>query len=198
MATCLDGINSSYTKIIADMISKGYVINTDSMSNTSSTVIDFVSKEEPGTVVRLWNLHSSKRVFGSYIDVTSIELRKYPRAMRRLYSDDGELLTGKTFYPVSEKFCVDSLDEFKRIKSIRDQRALNKTKLETDKLLDVKKVSNKFKERIMGRIKRLKGMKNARFDVVKCIHLYYNPLRHNLQCEIRWHSDERHGTLVLG
>lgn len=194
-------LNAIYTNIVTNLLSKGYTLNPSTMEYTSSTVLDFVSNKEPDKVIRLWKLSSSERINSKYVDCINFELRKYNADCYKFYTSDGEWISNKKFYSISKKCYVTSVDEFKEVEAIRNTRLLNKKLLETqcktDKSIDVKKVSSSFKTAIMNRITKVKGMKRAKFNVVKCIHLYHSTSCNRMICEVRWNCDDKHGTIKL-
>lgn len=200
----LADLDREYTQLVSDLLSKGYTIylSTVERDDVGRKAIDFVSNKNPDKVIRLWRLRSYESVLNSSVDVVIFSVREYDKSRRRFYMDEGDLLVNKTFYSFKNKkdetLYFLSRKEYENMLTLRKTRERNKDDVfNIDKLVDVKKVSPKFKELILNKIKQCRSMKRAKFDVVKCIHLYYNNNKNRLSCDVRWNNDTHHGTIRL-
>lgn len=203
-APVLADLDREYTQLVSDLLSKGYTISLSTVErdDVGRKAIDFVSNKNPDKVIRLWRLRSYESVLNSSVDVVIFSIREYDKSIRRFYMDEGDQLVNKTFYSFNNKkdetLYFLSRKEYENMLTLRKTRKRNKEDVfNIDKLVDVKKVSPKFKELILNKIKQCRSMKRAKFDVVKCIHLYYNKSKNRLSCDVRWNNDTHHGTIRL-
>lgn len=203
-APILADLDREYTQLVSDLLSKGYTISLSTVErdDVGRKAIDFVSNKNPDKVIRLWRFRSYESVLNSSVDVVIFSIREYDKSIRRFYMDEGDQLVNKTFYSFNNKkdetLYFLSRKEYENMLTLRKTRKRNKEDVfNIDKLVDVKKVSPKFKELILNKIKQCRSMKRAKFDVVKCIHLYYNNNKNRLSCDVRWNNDTHHGTIRL-
>lgn len=197
-------LGREYTQLVSDLLSKGYTISLSTVErdDVARRAIDFVSNKNPDKVIRLWRIYSYENVLNSCVDVVIFSIREYDKSRRRFYMDEGNQIVNKTFYSFKNKkdetMYFLSEKDYKRVLTLRKTRERNKYDVfNLDKVVDVKKVSPKFKELILNKIKQCRSMKRAKFDVVKCIHLYYNKNRNRLSCDVRWNDDTHHGTIHI-
>lgn len=203
-APVLADLDREYTQLVSDLLSKGYTISLSTVErdDVGHKAIDFVSNKNQDKVIRLWRLRSYESVLNYCVDVVIFSVREYDKSTRRFYIDEGNPLVNKTFYSFKNKkdetLYFLSRKEYENMLTLRKTRERNKAEtFNIDKLVDVKKVSPKFKELILNKIKQCRSMKRAKFDVVKCIHLYYNNNKSRLSCDVRWNNDTHHGTIRL-
>lgn len=202
---CLDKI---ITNTAADYISKGYLINFT--GSYGGNYVDLTNPKEPNETIRIKKNFSTRECITdcdgndrsvdrcAVISVERFSLNDSNRVWS--YQDPIETIKRLTYYPIIGSKCelyTDSSDTYFNIIKVRENRSANKVSdpQESYHLIDVNKVSPEFREKIVKRIKRTRGMKNVKYNAVKIIIMRKESDR--LRCEIRWNSDGKHGTILL-
>lgn len=199
-------IDEMVTNIVKQYISDGYILT--SLGNPRDCSIDLLKKSDKKTAIRICRVSGVRRIdnddkFTYVYGCVIIRVEKHDanKLMRGSYSIIKDL-NEYVFYPVTQDdytakdkiYYASSTDEYIRIVKLRDDRKLrNSTVKDEGTILDVNKVPASLREKIVNKIRENKGMKRAKYNVVKNIHLFNNG--DQMECCIRWNDDERHGTL---
>lgn len=198
-------IDSIYTQYVCDLLNKGFVINTKSMSGMSSEEvchIDLIDPNDSTTVNRVW-ITKHYAVVGDNrfdrVNTLNIVHKTYTNKNSSYFSvSDGNVVSNKTFYAISDNNTVftDNFDEVKSIFKLQQDRWLCKyISSSSRKYLPTDKVSSVFKHSIMKRINAIHGAKKATYDCVDKIELYKYDNR--LMGSIEWHFGNKSGKINL-
>lgn len=202
-----DMIKNKFTEVICEYLNKGYNIEVLDACWRNSSMIDLTKKELNRNNNNADNSDSfadyvrvsfnSKRLYdGNYDDyrVTySIEVSRYNN-----YRDFDIFKTYKFIQLSNNKDIYMDADDYDNIMQIRQRRLQNKfnDKFVIDRCIDLNNISVSMRNKIMDRIHNFRGMKSAKFDVVKLIHFHRDDNR--LICEVYWHDGcEKHGILRI-
>ena len=197
-------IKNKFTEIIREYINNGYNVEVLDAYWKTTNMID-LSKPAQGRhsdndcsfedYVRIQL--NNKRTYDDYNDYRmsySIEVSRYNN-----YSRDFEVFKTYKFMQLNNyKDFYTSSDDYDRIMQVRNQRLQNKfnDNFIIDKCINLNSVSVNMRNKIMNRIHNIRGMKSAKFDVVKLIHFHRSNDR--LMCEIHWHDGcEKHGIIRI-
>ena len=196
-------IKNKFTEIIREYINNGYNVEVLDAYWKTANMID-LSKPAQGRhsdddsfedYVRIQL--NNKRTYDDYNDYRmsySIEVSRYNN-----YSRDFEVFKTYKFMQLNNyKDFYTSSDDYDRIMQVRNQRLQNKfnDNFIIDKCINLNSVSVNMRNKIMNRIHNIRGMKSAKFDVVKLIHFHRSNDR--LICEIHWHDGcEKHGIIRI-
>lgn len=203
-------IKNKFSEIIHDYLHQGYNIEILDACWRNTSMIDLTKSdpEQPSNnssndanafadYVRVYL--TSKTIYNNdddsyygYRYVYNIEVSRYNR-----YNREFEVFKTYTFMQLNKnKDLYTSADDYDRIMQIRQQRLQNKfnDKFIIDRCINLNDVPVSMRNKVMNRIHNIRGMKSAKFDVVKLIHFHRSDNR--LMCEIHWHDGcERHGII---
>lgn len=193
--TC-DMINARFTNLIRSYINDGYEMCIISGPYRPTYAVD-LSKRAHNNNELIRITHETDSVYNytehRYDYKFTITVKKYDK-----YNDFFETINKFVYCKLNDKLYTDA-DDFERIEKLKAERLKNKQyKVYNgiDACIPLNKVSTSFREKIMERIHSIRGMKSAKFNVVKLIHIHrYGD---HLRCEIHWHTDDKHGILSLG
>lgn len=200
-------IKNKFSEIIHDYLHNGYNIEVLDARWRNTNMIDLI---KPNPECSIYNVDDTRtfldyvRVYLAYKSVYdddndynykyvyTIEISRYDSCSR-----DFEVLKTYTFTQLNKhKDLYTSADDYDRIMQIRQQRLQNKfnDNFVIDKCINLNNVSVSMRNKVMNRIHNIRGMKSAKFDVVKLIHFHRSNNR--LMCEIHWHDGcEKHGII---
>lgn len=200
-------IKNKFSEIIHDYLHNGYNIeildacwrNTNMVDLTkSNTERSNYDDNDPRSFLDYIRVHfNSKTVYDddndyNYKYVYTIEISRYDS-----YNRDFEVFKTYTFMQLNKhKDLYTSADDYDHIMQIRKQRLQNKfnDNFVIDRCINLNNVPVSMRNKVMDRIHNIRGMKSAKFDVVKLIHFHRSNNR--LMCEIHWHDGcEKHGII---
>lgn len=202
-------IDEMITNIVKQHLSDGYILT--SISNPREGSIDLLKKNDQKTIIRICRVSGVRRIDDEHnnkftyvygcviIRVEEHDASRLPRGCMSLIRTLNEYV----FYPILQEdsyiakdkmYYASSADEYISIVKLRNDRKLRNSSVKDEGVtIDVNKVPTSLREKIVNRIRENKGMKRAKYNVVKNIHLFNNGCQ--MECCIRWNDDERHGTL---
>lgn len=196
-------IKNKFSEIVHDYLHQGYNIEILDAYWKNTNMVDLTKTEsgQPNSAhpfddyVRVH--FSTKTIYdydnyGSYRLSYNIEISRY-----NIYNRDFEIFKTYTFIQLNkDKDLYTSADDYDRIMKVRQERLQNKfnDNFVIDRCINLNNVPLSMRNKVMDRIHNIRGMKSAKFDVVKLIHFHRNNNR--LMCEIHWHDGcERHGII---
>lgn len=201
-------IKNKFSEIIHDYLHQGYSIEILDACWRNTSMIDLIKsdptqhsdngRDNPSSFLDYVRVYlNNKTVYDddndyNYKYVYTIEISRYDR-----YSRDFEVFKTYTFTQLNKhKDLYTSADDYDRIMQIRKQRLQNKfnDNFVIDRCINLNNVPVSMRNKVMDRIHNIRGMKSAKFDVVKLIHFHRSNNR--LMCEIHWHDGcEKHGII---
>lgn len=201
-------IKNKFSEIIHGYLHNGYNIEILDASWRNSNMIDLTKSnseinsiydaDDPRSFIDYIRVHFSSKIvyeddnyYGHKINYI-IEISRY-----NVQTRDFEIFKTYTFMQLNKnKDLYTSADDYDRIMQIRQQRLQNKynDNFVIDRCINLNDVPVSMRNKVMDRIHNIRGMKSAKFDVVKLIHFHRNDNR--LMCEIHWHDGcEKHGII---
>lgn len=201
-------IKNKFSEIIHGYLHNGYNIEILDTCWRNTNMVDLTksdpeshsdySENDPRSFADYVRVYfSSKTVYennyyNSYKTNYIIEVSRYNSCIR-----DFEVFKTYTFMQLNKnKDLYTSADDYDRIMQVRQQRLQNKfnDNFVIDRCINLNNVSVSMRNKVMDRIHNIRGMKSAKFDVVKLIHFHRSDNR--LMCEIHWHDGcEKHGII---
>lgn len=192
-------INSIYTKIVADYISKGYVISTRTFGGVESREICHVDLVKEGKqIIRVWMSCNNEHIYyHRRIEVLYITVKSYDNDGNTIWRNKGELIFEQKFYEVREdsRCYSDSVDEALAARKLHSERCRARFVSETV-YLDLDKIPDTVKNSIVERIRSVKGAKRANFDSVISICLVRNWFEHRFHAQIAWQFNDKTGCII--
>lgn len=202
-------LNKTYSDIVANYITDGYMINPNSFGGRQSNEICHIDLKHPKdnkNIIRVWMTSYNEKlkidgepIWGG-VNTITVSVKKYDQTIKRntLWSDEGEELVSIKFYTVEQdKFYTSELDDLISIIKLRNKRYSDRFIFKSSqKLLDVRALPSRTVNSIMLKIKSNYGCKKADANSIKQIALL-NTYSGRLNCRIDWEFKDHRGTIVL-
>lgn len=198
-------INSVYSNIVTDLISKGYQIEPTTMNGSYSNEIchiDLSPKNKSNELIRVWMvklLEKDSKVFVR--EAIKITVRKYDKRSHICWYENGEVVGEEfTYYEISYLAAyTNDVNDIIGIQNIRRDRRTARAKLNAPKEIDLNKCSYSLKNSILNRIKTFRGAKRANsFDCIKSITTVKSNSNNRFCAKVVWQYKEHSGNFNIG
>ena len=202
----MDELNVCYTLIVAKYISKGYTINTTTMSGCYANEIchvDLVKHEKDDGIFRVWMVREYGDTFKGEHDTVQIRVKKYYDS-DSMWLSNGLEIKCITAYAVShyKHRYTFSLKEANSIKQLQHKRWKSQQGCQdldgfNRKDINLDKLPQSTKDSIMRRINSCPGFKRAKFDCVTSIILGHANYAGRMEAIVNYNYNGKSGYMIF-
>lgn len=177
-------LDSLFTSIVQNYISKGYIITTDHSGSSFvdiSLYIDLYNRFHKNEIIRIFMKSSTEKISEQnfYTDVKTIIVRKYNvkyQHEQTLWPSEGEVISERKFYAIRlDKYYSDNKDDvlnsYKKSCTREDARRITDESYEKH-FFKISDLPDHFIDNIMVKINEIYGFGRATSSCIDSIYTY--------------------------
>lgn len=174
-------LSVEFTNVVQEYMANGFIFNYSEASSGSQGEVMKTDLSNDGgkTVYRIWMVTDYERIDEERyisVDTLSIIVKKYDGKCSTFWFSDGELISERKLYKVSNRGCrynavyCESKDEYMEFQNKRDERWAERKHSNIDRYNDNKELPQKYYKLAINCTKKLKGYKSLQLKDIRKVN----------------------------